>query len=465
MAAPHDCSVCCEPTNKTTRKPVTCGFCSYVSCFTCTKSYLLTSTQDPHCMSCRKVWNREFMDTVFAKSFMSNEYKRHREIVLIDRERSLLPATMPYAEDCKRAKKYHEELGVVRKDLFKLSRWAVTATPPSTVEGCDKEEEKEIQIATLKARSRYLKRRIDILEKPELFGAAKPAEETRKFTRACPAIGCRGFLSTQWKCGLCEIWACPDCHDIIGQDKKTANHVCKPEDLESARLIAKDSRPCPGCASLIFKIDGCDQMYCVQCHTAFSWRTGKVETGVIHNPHYYEIMRKRNGGVIPRNQGDQECGGMPAAYELSRHVREVTQDQSTVTYFSEALRLFNHIERVELQQGFRPPDITNNRDLRVKFLINEIDEDKFKRLLQCKERKHDKIREGRFVLTMFNTALGDMLRRANIAGTKEGVKEVRKEISELVGYTNKCFEALGDRYNCLAPMVIESSWRFSNVGW
>lgn len=479
----QDCSVCCEKINKSNRKPVVCGFCSYQSCISCAKAYLLGSTMDPHCMSCRKAWNREFMDEMFSKTFMNSEYKKHRENVLIDRERSLLPATMPYAEDVKRARTYRKEQKDVKNRLSALVHGATFYNTPRTLERCDKEEEHEIEVATLRLRSRYLTQRIDILERPERYVVVRnnaanndnnnnnaPTEEKRKFTRACPSEGCRGFLSTQWKCGLCETWACPECHEVIGQDKQAANHVCKPENVESAKLIAKDSRPCPSCASLIFKISGCDQMYCIQCHTAFSWRTGKVETGIIHNPHYFEVMRKR-GVTVPRRQHD--CALAPDTYEFNGHIRAITNHQATIKYFCGALRFVNHIVHVELVRGFRPPDINNNRDLRVKFMLGEIDEDKFKRQLQCKEKKHEKAREGRLVLSMFTTALTDMLNRVHQLRHLDEILQVQKEIAELTTYTNECFEKLGSRFVCKAPYIREASkectkneeWRFEPVGW
>jgi hypothetical protein len=57
--------------------------------------------------------------------------------------------------------------------------------------------------------------------------------ERRQFIKPCPADDCRGFLSSQWKCGTCNIWTCPDCHVIIG-DSKDAPLTCDPNNVETA---------------------------------------------------------------------------------------------------------------------------------------------------------------------------------------------------------------------------------------
>jgi hypothetical protein len=88
-----------------------------------------------------------------------------------------------------------------------------------------------------------------------LGAAPEPQPVERRFVRACPVDGCRGFLSERWKCGTCEAAVCAKCHE-----PKAEGHVCDPDVAASAALIASDSKPCPGCASLIFKISGCQQV-------------------------------------------------------------------------------------------------------------------------------------------------------------------------------------------------------------
>ena len=85
------------------------------------------------------------------------------------------------------------------------------------------------------------------------------------------------------------------------------NTLADPDTKATAELLSKDTKPCPKCSIPIHKLEGCDQMWCTQCHTGFSWKRGTIENR-IHNPHYYEWQRQNNGGQAPRNPGDFECG-------------------------------------------------------------------------------------------------------------------------------------------------------------
>ena len=152
-----------------------------------------------------------------------------------------------------------------------------------------KEKEVEIEKSLLPATQLLLK-------------SSKKKETILKetFHRKCSVENCRGYLSSDWKCGLCSSSTCKDCHL-----EKKEGHICNKELVATISFLEEDTKPCPKCSTPIHKIDGCDQMWCTICHTAFSWRRGTIETR-IHNPHYYEWLR--NGGETPRNDGDYECG-------------------------------------------------------------------------------------------------------------------------------------------------------------
>jgi len=169
---------------------------------------------------CDKEWSRKFLRENLTNVFLTSKYKEHLENVLFDQEKALMPATQPLVEE--KIAKEHMRQQIRDLDLF---------------------------IDDLYSQRRELERKIQ-------YGIKSEKEEKAHFVRQCPANGCRGFLSSQWKCGICEQWTCPECHELKGYNRD-CDHKCDPNNVETAKLLAKDSKPCPKCQSLIFKINGC----------------------------------------------------------------------------------------------------------------------------------------------------------------------------------------------------------------
>jgi len=172
--------------------------------------------------TCSKEWTRKHIREIFTLVFINGPLREHREKLLFDKERALLPATQPIIEGKILAGKIDKEIRVLHKQLSGINK----------------------QITELHInRTRALNRKSN--------GNTRSA-----FVRACPDESCRGFLSTQWKCGICEKWTCPDCHIIKGYTRD-ADHTCNHDDVATAQLLAADTKPCPQCGTGIFKIDGC----------------------------------------------------------------------------------------------------------------------------------------------------------------------------------------------------------------
>jgi hypothetical protein len=563
------------------------------------------------------------MNTVFTQVFLTNEYKKHREDVLFDQERALLPATQPMVEN-------------------------------------------EIQKERLSKQAIQLKNQIDILRKEmqeiniEYWrinnNTATQSNERRSFVRACPDENCRGFLSSQWKCGICEKWACSTCHEIKGEERDI-EHTCNPDNVATAELLANDTKCCPNCGTGIFKIDGCfaenipiqlydgnlkmsqdiavgdiligpdrsprtvvdtfsgedalyeisqsrieiieddfirpptinycnkigendcqclrecineyervcergcvcnenldilpisytvnrkhtlllhsvhnmeigitveeyvdcspiikenwfgvqiisnnckkfssinvtpkgsgtyygwrleennqfllydntvvrncDQMWCTDCHTAFSWRTGRIETQ-IHNPHYYEWMRRTNNGVIPRNPGDVPiCNARAINNYTVRDFtaiinRKRTNGACTSTFSSEMIQSIStlcqsiiHLRYNELQH-YRYNYVENNQQLRIRYMRNMISEDNFKIQIQQHEKKHQKNLEIRNVLQLVHDTCTDIIFRFHDEFIKtdwdrEKDMSILNEKNAIITYANECLTDISKTFKC-----------------
>jgi hypothetical protein len=218
-------------------------------------------------------------------------------------------------------------------------------------------------------------------------------------------------------------------------------------------LLNKDTKPCPKCGTMICKISGCDQMWCPDCQTAFSWNKGTIEKGVVHNPHYYEFQRRNNNGVAPRNPGDIPCGGLPDYYTI----RNVTTDAR----FGNMHQTLVHIQNVELRRHNNLEDEEPvNRDLRIKYLMNEISDAYLKQVLQQNEKARQKITDFRNIYQMFCDVGSDIFRqivaeyypmRHDPPRLRAYLDEQFKIFDRLIEYFNDNLKKVGKVYKCVYP--------------
>ncbi len=440
-------------------------------------------------MHCRNKWSLEFCKQALNNIYWENEYKEHRKNVLAE----MMIAKVP---------EYYEaalRFGGISETHRKID--ALT----------DEIEQKRKTLNELYDQRNQLRNELN----NNTIG-------TRKFIMQCQNHGCRGMLSTQYKCDVCCKFTCPKCFVI----KEGDEHACNPDDTATVEELRKNTRPCPNCGCRISKIDGCfganvpillwsgdikmsqdivvgdtlvgddgmprtvqtlvsgvdalyrvnqkptgnsyvvsskhqlvlyyfgdiiemevdeymrtaypeeyqgvrryyntkllteleitpvgegtyygwtvdgnkrflladktvvhncDQMWCVECKTPFSWSKGTVETGVVHNPHYYQWMRQHggevNGGPNIHNQICREEFQASVRF-INRHIGYYLKDSAldenekyTIAnlnyYLLRFHRYITHMENVYLA-----PLLTNIRNRNeyhepiYMYILNHID--------------------------------------------------------------------------------------------
>ena len=411
------CDVCCEKFNKIKHKKVECPYCDLKSCRSCSQKYILSSHQDPHCMGCKTAWNREFVDSFCTKYFRNTELRRHRENVLFEREKALMPETQPEVERIINMRKLKLILQSQRERLIEL-HYRNTGENEITPEIRDLYRDMENTY-------RYLQ---------ELRSSQRDTiPEPRTFVRKCPKEECKGFLSEEWFCGLCNVYYCKECNEQL-----TEGHECDPEMVKTMQLLNKDSKSCPNCGTVIHKTDGCAQMWCINCHTAFNFTTGQIETGRIHNPHFIEFRRKNIGS---REHGDIPCGGSPSFRELREH-------NATNTILQYSLIIYQ-FERELIFMDDRP---ANNLNFRIAYMLNEVTEEYFKTFLQRQEKFKEKVKDVSYVYEMVANTGGDLLRQYIIHPDRHD--EIVGILCKLMEYTNDVFADIRKRYNSAVPRKI-----------
>jgi hypothetical protein len=425
----NTCPICIENFNKVSRAKVVC-ICNFEACRVCVKQYLLNQPEEPHCMSCKLKWNRKFLTTYFEKNFILKDLKTHRENILYQRELGFMPETQPYLEQQKEINDIQQEKREIDQKIRELQE-----------------------------------RRANLDDR--LFNVStRRIVQRREFIRQCPNGECRGFLTASLKCKICDISACGDCREPKGITKEECDsHICKEEILESIKVMERDSKNCPKCSALIFKINGCNVMWCTQCHTSFNWRTLQIEKGIIHNPEYFDWIR-RTGGVVARTEGDVQCGRELDTYFVSR-CSENTQFSKRRSLF-ELIRNVNHIAAVEMMRFGGPVHARTafdaNRDLRIRWMLNEIAVNQFKSLLQKRQKDREKKSEIHDVLQLFTQCTTELFYRLlDSLSTKKSKGELDEifktfntELTVLREHCNNCFESISKVFNCKRYVIDES---------
>lgn len=477
-----DCCICLDVTDKKNRTPTQCSFCMCIVCRTCIQTYLLQES-DAVCPNteCKKHWSSTFLCETLTNSFRLGPYKEHREKVLFDREKARLPDTQddakrykdaltvytPLREEVLRLNKAHAEsaeyktkVKLSNPDLPERNMMFYAGDDPSAAYKAFSAEW-DAMIKAYYAYKKPIDARIKALNKqiaPLRFAinshgterGAVEVKERRKFVMKCPQSTCEGFLSQQYKCGLCDAHVCAQCHIL-----KTDGHVCDVALVETIKQIRKEARPCPKCASLISKIDGCDQMWCTQCNTAFSWNTGTIQTGVVHNPHYFQYMRERGEGVPRADNPGFACAEIN---NLGSTLTRLSATLPAALPLVEAFRMLAHVRANDLMS--RRHTLTQyqeqewRRILRVQRLVGEIDQTNWMLTLQRREKAFHKDTAWVHLLEMHTTVSLETMAEITAASDVPTVELISARLAAIKEYTLTEATKISKMYGCVIPYGI-----------
>jgi hypothetical protein len=456
---PPSCSICLSDYTAVRRKAIPCPSCSQEFCVECLKAYILTTTDDPHCMHCRHGFDRMFLQTNLSKLYMNGTYAEHRAQILWRREESYLPATQEKAERIVRGRKYDVE-------VIEPLR-AYDAEIKRKIQKLHKKIEENQRAFNMHSQ---IKNTLLLGELPEAEAAIMFAADTsgrRTFTRKCTYDGCHGWLSSAWKCGLCENYTCRECFVIKGKAGAGAGadaHQCKKDDIDTAKLIRESSKPCPKCGEGIEKREGCDMMFCTSCHTPFSWKTLEIiSRGSIHNPHYFEWRNRVGAGAVGGAHAAEPlpCGGMPPDTFIFRRIgngnteyafNEMTRSQLGCRY-----RITSHMEQVTANQFTAHTRVVNTEHYRICYLLHEMTKEEIEVKLQLEERTRERHKAIRDVIDTYLVAAAEQLRVVAENPTEETATMVIESLDQLRDFINDCFRNVHKAYGCSVPFI-STSW-------
>lgn len=429
------CQICTEKYTKVNRKKIVCIYCNFDCCLGCIKNYTLNS-QDIHCMNpkCKKVFSSTFIQSVFPKSWLNKEYKKHIVSILYSKEIPKLPETQLFMKNEKDLQLINRQLYSANSELYSATRkinWNQSRmqrlNPESKTHKKLKEDNKTFE--NLADELRIL---INELNEKKM----KIGETAACFVYPCPREACKGFLDTQWKCGMCNGLSCKRCHE-----PRDDEHKCNPEVVESVKLLKRDTKPCPSCGSSIFKIEGCDQMWCTQCKVAFSWSTGEiVKSGIVHNPHFFEWQRQQ--GIEQTRIGENDCQTLPATFTMLQN----SVYKGHCEYFYPMHRFLGEVQGI-IQENQRYLNSDYNRKHRIGLLGKKLNEDKFKSRILFEHRNVQRTIEITQILEMFMTVSTEIFHRMRTSKDIESMRKMFRGVLDLVDYINPELVKIGKYWN------------------
>lgn len=372
-------------------------------------------------MDCKKTWNSEFIDLHFSYAWRNGELRDYQGERMFQIEMALFPETQIIIESRQKEDEARKEMN------------------------------KQIIIITKQLKARQIDRETFYQRYDEIFETFEvlvlhnnnmASSKKHQFIRACPATDCRGFLNETMICGLCNTSVCEKCFEIKDND-----HSCKKENIATAELIKKDSKPCPNCASMTIKISGCNNVFCRNCKTNFNWATLQIETEA-HNPDFYQYLRE-NGLTQARNAENAENAcGLPDAALYMRDLINSDLSEKRIDRLEEFHRMTSHVEAVVLRR-YRNRQYDNNTYLnqRISYMNNRMNKKEFIATIQKLEKKRIKDKAKHEILSTYVQIASEQMR--DFMNKKFVKKDCNiSVINKLIRCTNSALDNLAERFKC-----------------
>jgi len=425
----EECIVCLTRHPKPDR---VCIHCENPACEWCNLEYIMSRPELPHCMNCRREFSRPFLVEMLGMQTVNTKIKKHIEEVLYDSEKSKLPQFLIELNEKRSRKAYERKVDyfnkyvmgsvtTIRQELFSLQNSLNTI---KTISDRQLNASKNQYIKTLEGAIEYF----NLPQNSKILSSLwydlgddniSHLENQSVIHCCCPVKECRGYISNNWKCLSCNIKVCKKCREIK-KKKKDGGHECDETIIENVNAILKDTKSCPTCHVPIFRIEGCNQIFCTSCCTGFDWKTlTKIKTTILHNPHYFEWL-KRTGGKTNEDIVDPCSRNGRLRALMGKHPFHATG----------LLESLNYIESFK---------IMSTDKCKTQFLDNKIDEEVFKISLQRIYKANMKTREWIQVIETLVDIGTDILQRYGSSSY---------QIIEFKDYIQEQLMNISKIYNC-----------------
>ena len=422
------CTLCTEEIIDNDR--IICPYCSVEVCEPCFQYSLTMELRTPHCIYCKKHYTIEFILSNNAIEWCKKTFLPYLGNLLLEMEMKKIPQFIEHYKMLIQWRALKQEYTLLRKKTNK-NRGS---------------EEWLMQVLTLNDQISNLENK---LYSKDVKTRNKKKEEKIVIIMPCPMENCKGYISDKYVCHLCDQEICNACH----QAKNNSNeHQCKRDDIKSATIINESSKPCPNCYVAIFKISGCNQMFCTHCHTVFDWETLEIDKGAVHNVHYFEWITSTQNNTL--TQESMACGNIEDIFQALdgqiRYLYHKYEKKDDYLFYGlnryvENIFYFNRVVHGELIPYYKRK-IDNCDKYIMNYLDDNITEKSWKKKLISSALQNEFITHLIQILEVYELVSADFLRQLSFQYEKlreySFLKEKIQEFGSFKTHFDKSLETL-----------------------
>ena len=161
-------------------------------------------------------------------------------------------------------------------------------------------------------------------------------------------------------------------------------------------------------------------------------------------------------GELPRQRGDEVCGGLVPFGTLQSIFRKFNMAKTPLfDKITKLHRLSTHIRGVELHRHPIINDAETHQDLRVRYMLQTLDEPRWLSLLKQREKKREKSLATHMILEMFCGTIEDLFRNLTVVKGKSEIMDIGMEIDRLIVYTNERLDEVAKRFKNKALQITD----------
>ena len=210
-------------------------------------------------------------------------------------------------------------------------------------------------------------------------------------------------------------------------------------------------------------------MWCTVCHARFDWTSGRFyASNAFHNPHLIEYLHANRIAAeqvgerrVDMGEGRLRCGERFGDMNMVRILEilgDLTQDRRRAFLrVIEQLKNVRHTVLPKLEPPFLRDPVVGGRedpnlDLRLNYLVGDMDADKVSNELFQRERAIMIMNEYRGILGLYDDVCEDILRTSLSDVTYDPIRQHNGLVVEI----NKTLVELNDKFKRKVVAVINS---------